>query len=342
VQVLVWKEMQYGSLSAKEKALLVTEVNVLRSLSSPFIVRYYDRIVDKASTTVYVVMEYCSGGDLARVIKRCKRDGTSLDEDFIWRCLAQMVCALKQCHQHADEAGVVRPILHRDLKPGNIFLDASRNIKVGDFGLAKELETASKYAQTSVGTPFYMSPEQINQVPHGIKSDIWALGCLAYEMAALHPPFDASNQLALAMKINAGKFDRVPDKYSDDLQRLVRSCLQLEQDKRPSVAELETVARMRPFAREASAIQREYSLNQSYHTKLRDLRKREEDVARREAELTRREADLARREARLSLLPAAAAGISSAAPQRPASAMLKRCDSAPVPTIAAGIEGGGL
>lgn len=69
--------------------------------------------------------------------------------------------ALKECHRH-KENGVLKPILHRDIKPGNILLDQHRNVKLADFGLAKELKSQSKFARTNVGTPFYMSPEMIN------------------------------------------------------------------------------------------------------------------------------------------------------------------------------------
>ena len=96
-----------------------------------------------------------------------------------------MTLALKECHRHTEPGGALRPILHRDIKPGNVFLDAHRNVKMGDFGLAKELPSQSKFAYTNVGTPFYMSPEMVNELRYNEKSDIWAVGCLLYEMAAL-------------------------------------------------------------------------------------------------------------------------------------------------------------
>jgi serine/threonine protein kinase len=107
-------------------------------------------------------------------------------------------------------------------------MDSAQNIKIGDFGLAKELGSESKFATTNVGTPFYMSPEMINEQKYNEKSDIWALGCLLYELCALVPPFDAHNHLSLAVKINAGKFDRIPAVYSEDLHRAIRWMLSLE------------------------------------------------------------------------------------------------------------------
>ena len=97
----------------------------------------------------------------------------------------QIVLALFECHRRKDK----KMILHRDLKPSNIFLDDKQNPKLGDFGFAKAISHQSLYAHTYVGTPFYMSPEQINESEYNEKSDIWSLGCIIYEMAALHPPF---------------------------------------------------------------------------------------------------------------------------------------------------------
>ena len=235
---MVWKELNYGTMREKEKQLVVSEVNILRELRHPHIVRYYDRIIDKAATKLYIVMEYCEGGDLGAIIKRAKRDGTAVEEDFIWRVFAQIVLALKECHRHRDTSAggtpKLKPILHRDLKPGNIFLDGTQSVKIGDFGLAKELSSESKFAYTNVGTPFYMSPEMINEMRYNEKSDIWALGCLLFELCALVPPFEATNQLSLAVKINAGKFNRIPSRYSEELYRTIRWMLQV--DVRPHLA----------------------------------------------------------------------------------------------------------
>ncbi|RHY48006.1 hypothetical protein DYB34_009944 [Aphanomyces astaci] len=76
---LVWKEVDYGQMTEKEKQLIVSEVNILRELKHPHIVRYLDRVIDKQSTKIFIVMEYCEGGDLSRLIKRHRRDGPPFD-----------------------------------------------------------------------------------------------------------------------------------------------------------------------------------------------------------------------------------------------------------------------
>jgi len=83
-----------------------------------------------------------------------------------------------------------------------------------------------------------MSPEQINESKYNEKSDIWSLGCIIYELAALHPPFQAQNHLSLAMKIKAGKFERIPLKYSEELHRVISWMLCQNHQERPSVEDL--------------------------------------------------------------------------------------------------------
>jgi NIMA (never in mitosis gene a)-related kinase len=83
-----------------------------------------------------------------------------------------------------------------------------------------------------------MRPEQIEEQQYNEKSDIWSLGCIVYEMAALRPPFKASNHLNLAMKIKNGKFDRIPERYSEELWRVIQWMLQKNTEKRPNVDDL--------------------------------------------------------------------------------------------------------
>ncbi|XP_073409495.1 serine/threonine-protein kinase Nek2 isoform X1 [Dendrobates tinctorius] len=234
-KVLVWKELDYGTMSEAEKQMLVSEVNLLRELKHPNIVRYYDRIIERSSTTLYIVMEYCEGGDLASLIAKCTKERQYLEEDFILRVFAQVALALKDCHKRSDGGHTV---LHRDLKPANIFLDAKKNVKLGDFGLARILHHDTSFAKTFVGTPYYMSPEQMNRMSYNEKSDIWSLGCLLYELCALSPPFTAFNQKELAEKIRLGKFRRIPYRYSEELNQTLTKMLNLKDYLRPSIEDI--------------------------------------------------------------------------------------------------------
>jgi len=145
--------------------LPLLQVNILRELRHPHIVRYYDRIIDKAATKLYIVMEYCEGGDLGAVIKKAKRENGAIEEDMVWKVLAQISAALKDCHRHRESSSTttggagaspkLKPILHRDLKPGNIFLDGTQNVKVscGDFFFKPQPFCAKEAPLSQLTTP---------------------------------------------------------------------------------------------------------------------------------------------------------------------------------------------
>lgn len=167
-----------------------------------------------------------------------------LKEDVVWSYLAQMTRALDACHNgmpvspEAGGQGMTTPLLHRDLKPENVFLDAKNNVKLGDFGLSKQIGASHDFASTYVGTPYYMSPELATGSSYDAKSDVWALGCILYELCALKPPFDATSQAELTIKIKSGQVPSLSRRYSRDLEEVVRSMLQLLPRKRPSTTDL--------------------------------------------------------------------------------------------------------
>jgi serine/threonine protein kinase len=95
-------------MNEKEKQQIVSEVNILRELRHPSIVRYYDRIVDKRNLKIYIIMEFCQGGDLQKVIKRCLQSGDFISEEFIWKIFAQIVCGLNFCHRRQETTQINR------------------------------------------------------------------------------------------------------------------------------------------------------------------------------------------------------------------------------------------
>eukprot|EP00826_Nyctotherus_ovalis_P030972 TRINITY_DN2472_c0_g4_i1.p1 TRINITY_DN2472_c0_g4~~TRINITY_DN2472_c0_g4_i1.p1 ORF type:complete len:351 (+),score=102.84 TRINITY_DN2472_c0_g4_i1:209-1261(+) len=268
--------MSYGEMSDKEKQQLVAEVNILRELRSPHVVRYYDRIVDKQKSKIYIVMEYCEGGDMGQLIKKCRRNSEHIAEDIVWKIFMQIALALEACHRRPSGK-----ILHRDLKPGNILLDANTNVKLGDFGLSRIMTEDTQFASTHVGTPYYMSPEQIAEQRYNEKSDIWSAGCVMYEIAALKPPFQATSQLSLAIKIREGKFDRLPMRYSEELQGLLETMIRVNPEERPSIEDILKIPQIALRIREAK-------FKHSY----KQLKARQDTLVQREKELEGEESKL--------------------------------------------------
>jgi len=88
-------------------------------------------------------MEYCEGGDMGNLLKKCKKEKDYIAEDVIWKIFTQIVLALNECHNRKGNK-----VLHRDIKPANIFLDSNNNIKLGDFGLSRVMGENSEFAQT--------------------------------------------------------------------------------------------------------------------------------------------------------------------------------------------------
>jgi NIMA (never in mitosis gene a)-related kinase len=111
-------------------------------------------------------------------------------------------------------------------------------LKLGDLGIAKVLNSSTELARTVIGTPYYLSPEICEGKPYDDKSDVWALGCIMYELATLQRAFDGRTLPALVVKILSGKYPPVPTQYSPELRRMIASMLQLDPDQRPSMSTL--------------------------------------------------------------------------------------------------------
>lgn len=118
-----------------------------------------------------------------------------------------------------------------------VFLNEDQQVKLGDFGLSKILRSHD-FASTYVGTPFYMSPEICSGERYTLYSDIWALGCIIYELCAKEPPFNARTHIQLVQKIREGKFRPLPSLYSNELRNVISSCLRVNQDHRPDTGAL--------------------------------------------------------------------------------------------------------
>lgn len=297
-------------MSQKEREQLTAEFNILSSLRHPNIVAYYHREHLKASQDLYLYMEYCGGGDLGMVIKNLKKANKYAEEEFVWRILSQLVTALFRCHYGSDPAEVgsnilgpaPKPsglkgkqgqvtILHRDLKPENIFLGSDNTVKLGDFGLSKQMQSHD-FASTYVGTPFYMSPEICAAEKYTLRSDIWAVGCIMYELCQKEPPFNARTHIQLVQKIREGKFAPLPDYYSPELKNVIGSCLRVNPDHRPDTSALIHLPIIRLMRKEKEVVDLGKTLRRREEVAVHKVREMEQNLAKRESEKQHMKAEI--------------------------------------------------
>ncbi|XP_053419089.1 serine/threonine-protein kinase Nek3 isoform X3 [Nycticebus coucang] len=202
------------------------EAILLAKMKHPNIVAFKESF--EAEGHLYIVMEYCDGGDLMQKIKQ--RKGKLFPEDMILNWFTQMCLGVNHIHK--------KRVLHRDIKSKNIFLTQNGKVKLGDFGSARLLSNPMAFACTYVGTPYYVPPEIWENLPYNNKSDIWSLGCILYELCTLKHPFQANSWKNLILKICQGPVSPLPAHYSYELQYLVKQMFKRNPSHRPSATTL--------------------------------------------------------------------------------------------------------
>jgi len=176
-------------------------------------------------------MEFAELGDLKSIInKQIMSNYKKINEEQIWEWAFQIASAIKFLHS--------RKIIHRDIKSENVFLTENKNLKLGDFGISKMLENTLEFAQSGVGTPYYLSPEICKGDNYNFKTDIWMFGCLLYELSTLVKPFKANSINSLIDKIlNTNPAD-IDSSYSDELKEIIFIMLKKNPNERPGIDEI--------------------------------------------------------------------------------------------------------
>ena len=227
----VMKSIPLINMNEEKKKKTFEEVKILKKLNHPNIIKFHEGfIVPNPSPALNIIVEYADGGDLSMKIKNQKKKNRYFEESQILDWFIQICLALHHMHK--------KHILHRDIKAQNIFLTINNIIKIGDFGISKSLDNTLEKARTVIGTPYYVSPEIIQNIPYSYKSDIWSLGVLLYEMVSLKMPFDAPNLPILALKIQKGEYEKLKNIWSEDLRNLIYSMLLTNPDKRPNLEDI--------------------------------------------------------------------------------------------------------
>ncbi|XP_033101859.1 probable serine/threonine-protein kinase nek3 [Anneissia japonica] len=233
----VVKEMQVGNMTEKERNQALNEVSILARLKHHHVIRYRHAYV--LNNMLCIAMEYADGGDMGAIIYEAASVRSLLAERRILKWFVQICLALQYIH------GL--NILHRDLKPQNIFVKSDDVVKVGDFGIARILSSSDDHANTAIGTPYYLSPEICCRKSYNQKSDMWAAGCILYELATLVHPFDAADFSLLVVKILTARYKPLNRVYGPFLHDLVSVLLSVNPKGRPSAEEILHLPAVKPY-----------------------------------------------------------------------------------------------
>ncbi|KAI9107007.1 hypothetical protein K1719_022535 [Acacia pycnantha] len=202
---------------------LEQEIALLSQFEHENIVQYYGTEMDQSK--LYIFLELVTKGSLANLYRRYH-----LRDSQVSAYTRQILHGLKYLHD--------RNVIHRDIKCGNILVDANGSVKLADFGLAKA--TKLNDIKSCRGTAFWMAPEVVkgkNQ-GYGLSADIWSLGCTVLEMLTGQIPYSHLECMQALFRIGKGERPLVPDSLSRDAQDFIMRCLQVNPDHRPTAAQL--------------------------------------------------------------------------------------------------------
>ncbi|KAJ3132725.1 Serine/threonine-protein kinase 4 [Physocladia obscura] len=210
----------------------IAEIDFMTGISSQFVVAYYGSYLK--DTELWIVMEYCGAGSVSDVMEA---NDMTLSEDQISVVCRYVLSGLSYMHS-------LRKI-HRDVKAGNILLNADCEAKLADFSVSGQLSDANAKRQTVIGTPFWMvAPEVIQEVGYGTPADIWSLGITCIEMADGRPPYSDIHPMRAIFMIPSKPPPKLfeEERYSKVFREFVARCLVKDQKDRPSADELLNVS----------------------------------------------------------------------------------------------------
>ncbi|KAJ1462190.1 kinase-like domain-containing protein, partial [Pelagophyceae sp. CCMP2097] len=224
-KIYAMKRVDISKLSPKEVDDALTEVRILASVRHRNVVSFLEAFVERARELI-MVLDFCDAGDLSQQIDLHRNQRRYLPEARIWHYLIQLVDGLDCLH--------ALRIVHRDVKPANAFLTAAGDVRLGDLNVSKVAKDG--LLRTQIGTPYFMAPEIWADKPYSESCDVWSLGCVAYELCALKPPFNSRSIAGLGRAVRSGVYDPLSRSFSPPLRDLVASLLTVRPASRPTCA----------------------------------------------------------------------------------------------------------
>ena len=206
----------------KEISKIKEEVDILSSFNNEYIVKYYSSFFEKDYFNI--LMEYAGNSNLKQFILKYKNQECFIEEEIIKKIILQICFALKEIHK--------KKLIHRDLTPENIFINENNNnIKIGDFGISKRLDSNNNYAKTMAGKFQYLAPEIIKGKKYTNKVDIYSFGCIIYELFTLNEYY-----IDIVIDHHDGKINT--DIYNPKWQTIIDLLLKNDYHERPTVEEI--------------------------------------------------------------------------------------------------------
>lgn len=226
--IFALKVVEISNLKEKEKLNSFKETSILSKINSPYIIKFIEAFINTKDNTLCLIMEYAESGDLSELIKSYRNKKKRFTEEEIINFSEQVLMGLN--HLHSEN------VFHRDLKSANIFLSKD-NVKIGDFNVSIVV-VKNQFAYTQTGTPFYAAPEIWRDEPYNYKVDIWAFGCILYEMCMLRPPFISENAENLNKKIQKAIIGEWDNYYNSNILSIIKECFNINYYKRPDSQDL--------------------------------------------------------------------------------------------------------
>ncbi|KAA6383103.1 MAG: putative kinase domain protein, partial [Streblomastix strix] len=219
----VMKRVDY--LDENDKKMADDEIELMNRLSSRYTVRLVWTFIDRVD--MYMVSEYCYRGDLEVIIAELMEMDQTQRIEHVWELFSQIIVALDFMHS--------KGVIHRDIKPGNIFIMQDGSARLGDFGLSKQLNKDDIYAKIG-GTPIFIAPEVWELKRMDFLSDIFAVGAVIYMLLTGRHPFDdgKSQGHEIVNKIIQGKVEQLPEWVPVEMRKLVMSMIDSNQKQRPN------------------------------------------------------------------------------------------------------------